>query len=342
METARGRWFLAEFARRNRVADTTLLLDAIRRLQDAIVEREPPSALRAVRQSIMEMASEIAQTRREMSELRLDNRHGGGIPGATDALDAVVHGTERATSDILQAAEDMQEIAWKLREQGGAEDLCDALDARATEIYTACSFQDLTGQSIRRVTAVLRRIEDRLDALINDWGLHDIEIRERDAGRPADDFGPARNDTSENSQDDVDLLLVGPDDEIVFADRPRERDRPDAPADHRAAGDGGVFARIAADLERFAGEAEAASAALAAEMEAPEAAPETAREAQEARAVAADAAAAETPAQTPAGPAVGPAAAAPAPAADMAAPGPLTAMQRLDQLSAAQRMALFS
>ena len=31
METARGRWFLAEFARRNRTADTQVLLDAIGR-----------------------------------------------------------------------------------------------------------------------------------------------------------------------------------------------------------------------------------------------------------------------------------------------------------------------
>jgi hypothetical protein len=33
MDTARGRWFLAEFARRNRSADTSLLLTAIERLE---------------------------------------------------------------------------------------------------------------------------------------------------------------------------------------------------------------------------------------------------------------------------------------------------------------------
>ena len=37
METARGRWFLAEFARRNRTADTQVLLDAIGRLEQAVV-----------------------------------------------------------------------------------------------------------------------------------------------------------------------------------------------------------------------------------------------------------------------------------------------------------------
>ncbi len=33
MESARGRWFLAEYARRNRQADTTLVLDAIARIE---------------------------------------------------------------------------------------------------------------------------------------------------------------------------------------------------------------------------------------------------------------------------------------------------------------------
>jgi hypothetical protein len=36
METARGRWFLTEFARRNRTADTQVLLEAIARLEDQI------------------------------------------------------------------------------------------------------------------------------------------------------------------------------------------------------------------------------------------------------------------------------------------------------------------
>ncbi len=36
METSRGRWFLTEFARRHKAADTAELLDAIRRLEDQI------------------------------------------------------------------------------------------------------------------------------------------------------------------------------------------------------------------------------------------------------------------------------------------------------------------
>ena len=39
MDTARGRWFLAEFARRNRTADTKVLLDAIERLERQLALR---------------------------------------------------------------------------------------------------------------------------------------------------------------------------------------------------------------------------------------------------------------------------------------------------------------
>jgi len=45
MDTARGRWFLAEFARRNRTADTTLLLTAIERLEGMLDRGEDAPAL---------------------------------------------------------------------------------------------------------------------------------------------------------------------------------------------------------------------------------------------------------------------------------------------------------
>jgi chemotaxis protein CheZ len=37
-----------------------------------------------------------------------------------------------------------------LREQGLEAEICDMLDTKATDVYTACSFQDLTGQRTRR------------------------------------------------------------------------------------------------------------------------------------------------------------------------------------------------
>lgn len=105
---------------------------------------------------------------------------------ATEELDAIVESTEKATSSILEAAEDVQETAWLLREQDVDGDSCDRLDARATDIYTACSFQDLTGQRISKVVQVLSYLEKRVCSMIDIWGLDDVEVRlcENDDDRP--------------------------------------------------------------------------------------------------------------------------------------------------------------
>src|SRR5579864_6349628 len=43
METARGRWFLDEYARRNRNADTRMVLDAVSRIEQTITaQKQPP------------------------------------------------------------------------------------------------------------------------------------------------------------------------------------------------------------------------------------------------------------------------------------------------------------
>jgi hypothetical protein len=47
METERGRWFLREFARRNRTADTEMLLAAIERLARAIAWRDAAGEIEA-------------------------------------------------------------------------------------------------------------------------------------------------------------------------------------------------------------------------------------------------------------------------------------------------------
>jgi len=174
METMRGRWFLAEYAKRNRHADTDAILAALTRVE-AAVRNSPPAAAPAspaerVRINLVEMAKAIAHTRAEIASIKPEGDHKGSLSEATEELDSIVQTTERATSDILAAAEQVQEIAWTLREHGTDGDSCDALDRRAADIYTACSFQDLTGQRTRKVVDVLQFLEARINSMIEVWG----------------------------------------------------------------------------------------------------------------------------------------------------------------------------
>src|ERR1700761_4584716 len=67
METSRGRWFLGEYTKRNRNADTRMVLDAVARIEATLAaHRQAPSpddrlieALTAIR-SAVDQANEVA------------------------------------------------------------------------------------------------------------------------------------------------------------------------------------------------------------------------------------------------------------------------------------------
>lgn len=211
METARGRWFLAEYARRNRTADTTMLLKALERIEAAVQGSHTVEPVDRIRFDLVEMSKAIARTKAEIAAIKPDVEHQGKFGEASEELDSVVQTTEAATSEILACAERIQEMAWTLREQGVEGEVCDLLDAKATEIYTACSFQDLTGQRTRKVIGVLRYLEERINAMIRIWGLDGTMAAEAAEARAADADkallnGPARAGQGLD-QADVDMVM---------------------------------------------------------------------------------------------------------------------------------------
>ncbi len=205
METERGRWFLGEFAKRNRHADTQVLLTALSRIEKSISAHREPTEIDKFRLDILEMSKAIARTRVEIAAMKPDEASGGHIGVASGELDSIVSATESATSDILAAAERVQEAAWTLRESDVSSALCDMLDERATEIYTACTFQDLTAQRIRKVIDALGFLEKRVNAMAEIWQVED-DMSEDPYGRITV-ASPFAADPS-MSQADVDFVLV--------------------------------------------------------------------------------------------------------------------------------------
>ncbi|PPD15448.1 MAG: hypothetical protein CTY25_06830 [Methylobacterium sp.] len=184
METERGRWFLAEFAKRNRHADTTTLLDAIDRLSRSMNTRPVLIGSDALHRQILDMARAILRAEKEIRAMHARDSRGIQFAAASETLDAVVETTEKATSAILSAAERMQEQAWTLRELGIDPAVCDELDRSATEIYTACGFQDLTAQRIAKAVETLKFLDARIRSLVEAAGLSDQiteEIEDIDA-----------------------------------------------------------------------------------------------------------------------------------------------------------------
>ena len=154
MGTARGRWFLDEYARRNRNADTGLVLDAIARIEGVIRENQAHHAREGLRIELLEMARTIAQTRAEVAE----------SPRALNS-EPVDAGSD-PTVDIVAAAERLQDLAWTMRERGLDMAMCDQIADLAAAILSASSLLNPNDERAFKLGEVLRYLERRIDAML--------------------------------------------------------------------------------------------------------------------------------------------------------------------------------
>lgn len=145
------------------------------------------------------------------------------IGDASDQLEEIVKTTESATNRIMDIVESYQGL---LAEMSEAVDALPASDQGALlqghigkmqtdtlEIMTACSFQDITGQRVRKVVDLIRGIEKRILEMMVSSGVKIKEKREgKDEFQIADDASKAvdllQGPDSSVGQENVDDLLA--------------------------------------------------------------------------------------------------------------------------------------
>lgn len=213
LETPRGRWFLSEFAKRSSVSDTGKVLDAIADLKAKLTADLNSTHVEILRRELQEMSHSIVQTRQEIAAIKPADVGNNRIMAATEELDAIVTATERATSDILTGAERLLEVSEELQKIPGADEFSEEIGALSTNILMACSFQDITGQRTTKVVNVLRYLEQRVNTMIEIWGVEGVQSTPLTMAKPGDTrpdahllSGPQK-DGAGVSQDDVDAML---------------------------------------------------------------------------------------------------------------------------------------
>jgi hypothetical protein len=121
METSRGRWFLGEYAKRNRNADTRMVLDAVARIEETLAAQRKP-----VRDPMLDEA--LAALRNALGQAK----------GATRA--ALGHlALEENLAPVRKGARVIREIAWRLREIGADGRICDLIDSQVGAIEEAAA-----------------------------------------------------------------------------------------------------------------------------------------------------------------------------------------------------------
>jgi hypothetical protein len=164
MHTQRGRWFLDEYAKRNRSADTRLLLAAIERIETVVCAERNKQAQQGFRTDLLEMAKAITRTRAEVAEIRAD---GASAPTQTRAGDGASPLPQSPRPrDVFAAAERIRDVTWAMRGHGFDPSTCDQLEELAGSILSASALRDPTDHRASKLSEVLQYLERRIDGLL--------------------------------------------------------------------------------------------------------------------------------------------------------------------------------
>ena len=159
METARGRWFLGEYAKRNRNADTRMVLDAVARIEQT---------LEALRQPTEALQQSTPDTR--LTEILVTIS--SFVDQATEMAASVADGLtiDDRLAPIHRGARILKEISWRWREIGAETRICDSIESQVDAIQESCS-QLARADTRAAFTAAFELMRTRIEALAKENGL---------------------------------------------------------------------------------------------------------------------------------------------------------------------------
>lgn len=147
------------------------------------------------------MSGELARIQEQIAQLV-------AVPAAATRnsgleLESVVQATEAAANTILEAAEAIQD--WAMRAAKEPADFT-ALAERINAIFEACSFQDLTGQRVRRAIQHLQQVETMLASMMPG---EPQALPERPRMEVKTELRTVQDRTADLAQAEIDALLNG-------------------------------------------------------------------------------------------------------------------------------------
>ncbi len=175
LESARGRWFLAEHGRRARRLDSALLEDAIGRLQKSI--RQPPALLGQLQAEVEAIRATIDQTRAELTQRAVP------LPAAESKTALTGDGSSSVADDalpvnkMLQAAENIHEQTWNLQAKDLDPDACEAIARQASSLYALSMHQATHSSRILKLIDALEATSERVEGVLQTI-THELQIDE--------------------------------------------------------------------------------------------------------------------------------------------------------------------
>jgi hypothetical protein len=149
METSRGRWFLGEYAKRNRNSDTRMVLDAVARIEQSLAAQKQAAAEADLIEALATIRAAVGESQ----------------AAANAGLDGLAFAERLAP--IARSVRIIREISWRWRETGADGRICDILDSQVAAIEDSAG-QISVAEARAKIDQAFAAIEARIDECFGD------------------------------------------------------------------------------------------------------------------------------------------------------------------------------
>jgi hypothetical protein len=144
METSRGRWFLSEYAKRNRNADTRMVLDAVAQIEQNLATQQEAASDNGLAEALAAIGSAVMDAK----------------AAASEAINGVA--SEESLAPIRNGARVIRETLLRLREIGADGRIYDVMDSQVSAIEAGCG-QLAASDPRASLNAAFELIERRIE-----------------------------------------------------------------------------------------------------------------------------------------------------------------------------------
>jgi len=201
LESSRGRWFLEEFARRHRSADTTLLVEAIKKLENVIsTASSSVENAGAEKAEITALLHSIRNTRSEIAAVRNHLLSDGGVIANDEHLYGKLAAAAKSAADTLMTrTEALQHTSIALKSADPDGPFSPQIDTQLAGLQSLAWSQDVLSQRVAKAMGLLSHIDERIAHLAGEPQRPPVPAAPEKKNLPffmqdEDIFEPVRND----------------------------------------------------------------------------------------------------------------------------------------------------
>lgn len=129
-----------------------------------------------VRQELSLLCDCLSRMKSELAAIRRPNAEVDHFETMSAQLDAIGDATADATNTILAALEEVTNAVERARPHVAPESVgeLDRVVDQVNVAFEACSFQDITGQRIKKIVTSMKFIDERVASLVALWGASEL------------------------------------------------------------------------------------------------------------------------------------------------------------------------